>query len=817
MSKRVTARLSFFASVGLLTGVLVSTLWSSERTSWPGPLFLEMQRLARLEPIRVLPRIEMSLVALEARRSLDAGRPWEAWRLLHDHVEDANAAAIHVLLAAQAASEWGAWDHVRDVLEGREWLERVQGGEGLYLLARANEALGDGPQAAAGYARYAGLPSARHKGPAYVRLGSVLRTSGDAARAADAFASGATMMPEIADWLRTLQLEQLAAAGRPLPVSLAVSSTPVSAPVRARRVEAEVAAREAVGDIAGALRKLEWEERVLRAQDAVGEATRLQLVRARLLVEAQRHAEARDLLRSAASEQGALPAIRDAAAAALGDLSGIGAADHLARAAAYESAGKPGLAARAVGSAIAAGAAGTDRLQLRRARLLYEERDYGPARAAFQKAAEELSDPALVAEASLYAARALYRSGSRSHAAALAEMARVAERHPDTAAAGSALFLLGDAAPSLKAALSYYRRAAAITGSPDAREALYRVGDRSLKLKDPAEAIKAWERYVERYPSGDATARVAYETGRLHEKAGREARARAMYEAALAADPVSYYAFRAGSRLGVHPIDRILAEPRPWVGLASDAADADAVLQRLDALEDVGLREEWDQELASTLRLLSGRPSALLSIAEGLRDRGYMVDAIRLGYRLLDLRQGEWDPRLLRVVFPFPYRDLIESEAADARLDPMLLAGLMRQESSFRHDAQSWVGATGLSQIMPATGKWLASALHIRDYEQRLLIVPEVNVRMGARYLGDQLRSYGGARDLALAAYNAGPGRATRWRRELDHGRDTDAFREAIPFDETRHYVKVVLRNAALYSRLYDQDRPVGLVPAYDP
>jgi soluble lytic murein transglycosylase len=87
-------------------------------------------------------------------------------------------------------------------------------------------------------------------------------------------------------------------------------------------------------------------------------------------------------------------------------------------------------------------------------------------------------------------------------------------------------------------------------------------------------------------------------------------------------------------------------------------------------------------------------------------------------------------------------------------------------------------------------------------------------VRMGARYLRDQLRRYDGSRDLALAAYNAGPGRADRWRRELGYGRDVDAFREAIPFNETRHYVQVVLRNAVIYRRLYGDERSPGLVAA---
>jgi soluble lytic murein transglycosylase len=164
------------------------------------------------------------------------------------------------------------------------------------------------------------------------------------------------------------------------------------------------------------------------------------------------------------------------------------------------------------------------------------------------------------------------------------------------------------------------------------------------------------------------------------------------------------------------------------------------------------------------------------------------------------------------VVFPFPYREILADEAARAKVDPWLLAGLVRQESSFDRRARSWVGATGLSQIMPSTGAWLAPGAGVRNFAPELLAVPEINLRMGARYLRDQVRRYHGARDLALAAYNAGPGRADRWKRELGYGRDVDAFREKIPFAETREYVKVVIRNAEVYRRLYGARRSPGLV-----
>src|SRR5690606_10455203 len=120
MKRRLPAPLLVFASVGMLTGVLVSTLRSEERPNWPGAIFVELEQMTRLEPVRVFPHLEMSLVALEARRTLDAGRPWEAWRQLRDYVDDPDVAASHVMLTARAAAGWNAWDHVRDALQGRD-------------------------------------------------------------------------------------------------------------------------------------------------------------------------------------------------------------------------------------------------------------------------------------------------------------------------------------------------------------------------------------------------------------------------------------------------------------------------------------------------------------------------------------------------------------------------------------------------------------------------------------------------------------------------------------------------------------------------
>lgn len=803
-------------TTGFLIGLLGTVLLSSERMG-EVRVSVALDDLTRLEAVRVLPRTELLLLSMEARNRLEAGLPWSAWRMMEESLGDAeDAPAEAVLTAAEAAGAWGGWSHVEPLLRSRPWLSSAGEGRGLYLLARAGEALGDTEQAIADYRRYLEVAEGRERGIALARLGGLLRAAGDEVGAAAAFARAGGDLPQIADWLLALRVEQLASAGDPVAIAVARSGSGGSAPVRLRRVQAEVAGLRASGRLDEAAARLEREARVLIGQGAAREAAELQLDLAKLMRERGRTDVTRDLLRMVAWEPAAAPEARRAAADLLAEVPGVDSADHLARAAALEAIDRPGLAARALRSAVAAGAADDAEVRLRIAGLLYEARDYGPARVAFLEAASRLKEPELIAGAKLHAARSLFRIGSRNESEARAEMRRVTESYPGTAAAGTAHFLLGDEASTLAAALTHYRRAAEIRHSPDAREALYRAGDRSVKLDDPAGAVRYWESYVTRYPSGESTARVAYEAGRLHESAGRQSLARSMYMAAMAAEPVSYYAVRASNRLGVDPLGAVLAAMRPRPGLASDPVEAGNVLRRLDVLREVGLTEEWQSELDAATRGFAQRSAALLVLGEGLRARNHPLEAIRIGYRLRESASGEWDERALRLVFPYPYRDLLEREARRAGVDPSLLAGLVRQESTFRPAIKSWVGATGLGQIMPATGRWLATAVGVRDYEEKLLETPEVNLRMSAKYIGDLLDRYDGARDLALAGYNAGPSRADRWRRTLGYGRDTDAFRESIPFDETRNYVRLVLRNAAIYERLYYGEPAAGLVRRLD-
>ena len=166
---------------------------------------------------------------------------------------------------------------------------------------------------------------------------------------------------------------------------------------------------------------------------------------------------------------------------------------------------------------------------------------------------------------------------------------------------------------------------------------------------------------------------------------------------------------------------------------------------------------------------------------------------------------GSWDQQILRVTYPFPYRELVRREAEEWGIDPFMMAAIIRQESAFKADIVSRAGAIGLMQVMPPTGAQLARTHGPNGFTERSLTKPEVNLHLGAAFFVDMSKRYDDELPLVLSAYNAGPTRATRWRRYPEVS-DPLRFTERIPFVETRGYVKSVRRNLGLYRALYGKD-----------
>ena len=160
-------------------------------------------------------------------------------------------------------------------------------------------------------------------------------------------------------------------------------------------------------------------------------------------------------------------------------------------------------------------------------------------------------------------------------------------------------------------------------------------------------------------------------------------------------------------------------------------------------------------------------------------------------------------PNVLRSRFRLDYVEQIQRYSAEYDLEPSLVAAVIYTESSFRPDATSRVGARGLMQIMPDTGREIAEALG-EPFDEDALYQPEVSIRYGCYYLRKQLDRFDQNVAVTLAAYNAGPNRAALWLSE--YGLDSNGRISYIPYGETDRYVKRVLQAQENYAGLYPKE-----------
>ena len=156
---------------------------------------------------------------------------------------------------------------------------------------------------------------------------------------------------------------------------------------------------------------------------------------------------------------------------------------------------------------------------------------------------------------------------------------------------------------------------------------------------------------------------------------------------------------------------------------------------------------------------------------------------------------------LARMRFPAYYIDLIREEAEARAIDPLLMLSLIRLESLFNTFATAAAGEKGLMQVIPSTAQYIAEQLQWSDYQHADLFRPYAGIAFGAYYLEEQLERFDRNSVVALAAYNAGPGRAYDW--NALSGGDPDLFMTTITIDSTRRYIQYIYRNYNIYRELY--------------
>ena len=269
----------------------------------------------------------------------------------------------------------------------------------------------------------------------------------------------------------------------------------------------------------------------------------------------------------------------------------------------------------------------------------------------------------------------------------------------------------------------------------------------------------------------------------------------------LAGGEPSYYSFMAGRLL--RKIGEFVPVRPQWDGTLPLPAGA-SLLERGRVLLRLGLYElavkdlEWAIEKA-------GNAELVLEGAYLLQRAGEYYKAITVVTSLLDDTDGPIRPYLLRLAYPQGYKEIVTEESRALGLDPLLIYAIIREESHFNPGVISVSQATGLMQIIPSTGRYLARKLGYERFETITLLDPVENIRLGTNYVKILLDTFEGNLFYTIAAYNGGPGNVKRWL-ETRRSFDMDEFVEDIPFDETRRYVKKVIGSLYTYTLLYGRE-----------
>lgn len=334
--------------------------------------------------------------------------------------------------------------------------------------------------------------------------------------------------------------------------------------------------------------------------------------------------------------------------------------------------------------------------------------------------------------------------------------------------------------------------------------------------------------HLARYTDRDTTyrGRAGYWAARDAERAGRIDEACAIYDALVYRYASNWY-----GTIGLERLNSLRAEGRCVTpkNFSPDSLVAAAVrnLKKVTVAPERSTQREWDRtakatqlgsvglfdwaegELQEAQRTAGASPKISMAAANYYRMKGDNTNAfLALAKSYPDyaqmfpeeLTKEEWS-----IFYPLTNWKEITYWAGQRNLDPYKVAGLIRQESVFNPRAKSGANAFGLMQLLVSTARLVA-----KKYNSSATAIfadnlydPSLNIELGTGYMKDQLEKYGRVEFMA-AAYNAGPGRVVQWRQTLPL--PMDEFVESIPFRETRMYVQGVVRNAAQYRRLYDEN-----------
>lgn len=331
-----------------------------------------------------------------------------------------------------------------------------------------------------------------------------------------------------------------------------------------------------------------------------------------------------------------------------------------------------------------------------------------------------------------------------------------------------------------------------IVGGQNATQNLWYAGWLALRFKqDPSSAAKFFQAFYDNVQTPISRGRGAYWLGRTAEAAGQSDVAKQWYQVAANLGP-SFYGQLASEKLG-QPffIPPYVAKNTNSAVLNDDRLQAALLLEKTDNVNDArsfiravlnDVASEQDFATVADWALNHHQPQWAVHAGKAAQLKGFV--GLREAYPILPTN--------------------VSSEF-DSRIEPALAHALIRQESEFDPNAKSRSGALGLMQLMPKTAAYVAKKMGVRHTTASLTNSPSHNVQLGSRYIADQMNGFGHDY-LAIAAYNAGPGRVKQWLNLIGDPRnpqvDAIDWVESIPAYETRNYVQRVVENQNIYRAL---------------
>jgi soluble lytic murein transglycosylase len=347
-------------------------------------------------------------------------------------------------------------------------------------------------------------------------------------------------------------------------------------------------------------------------------------------------------------------------------------------------------------------------------------------------------------------------------------------------------------------ALPYFQRIYdQFPGGRVIERATWRVGWAEFEKGRFSEAADIWVRGARTRPTTSYTGAFLYWAGRARRETGHDHEARKLFEETVERFKYAYHGLRAREALGrlpggassTHPANDPVGElAEPYRSRAHD-------LLLLDRFEEASEEMRGAPPSAQTRATL-----AFIQWKQGyLRPA---ITAMKRAYPEHVTGQGDQLPEpVWRILYPIQFAETLTLRSAQVGLDPALVAALICQESTFDPTAVSAVGARGLMQLMPRTGRELARANNV-PFGANALHDPQSSLELGTHYLRQMVKAFGGRVERALAAYNAGPHRVSIWtagRRNMS----AEEFVDYIPYPETRLYVMTILAAQEQYRRIY--------------